>query len=193
MIKVVASFAFAKEADLGWDPTFRRRTHGGQYVFDIDVHAPAEGTVETFTADKIIYNFGADAMHGRGTRVFRAKASDGKTVVVKDVWRDQNGVCEGDLFNTIMDSMRLDPLDFVTAQKHFLPVLCHGDVMIGGQPDRTLDWTMHAASPCPKHGTTRKRKREASTGDLRHLSHFRAKARLLISRSEFLICLRPLL
>ena len=89
--------------------------------------------------------------------------------------------------------MRLDPLDFVTAQKYFLPILCHGDVMIGGQPHCTLDWTMHAASPCPKHGTTRKRKREASTGDLRHLSHFRAKARLLISRSEFLICLRPLL
>ncbi|ETW84596.1 hypothetical protein HETIRDRAFT_450033 [Heterobasidion irregulare TC 32-1] len=85
LIKVVTSFAFAKEAHMGWDPTLRRRTHGGQYVFDIDVHAP-EGTVETFTADKIIYSFEAN------TRVFRAKASDGKTVVIKDVWRDQNGV-----------------------------------------------------------------------------------------------------
>ncbi|KAF8576696.1 hypothetical protein K439DRAFT_1397185 [Ramaria rubella] len=155
LVTLVTSLALAGEASLGWDPTMRRRPGG---VFDIDVLSCITGQTETFTTKKVLADFGAEAMQGRGTRVFEATDHNGATVVVKDCWRESDRAREGDIVRAIQERMQADPaIANQEDQGLFLSIICHGDVHIGGVADHTLDLIMHGTevpNKCPSFKVT---------------------------------------
>ncbi|KAF8589157.1 hypothetical protein K439DRAFT_1658126 [Ramaria rubella] len=115
LMNLVTSLAFAGNTSLGWDPTLRRKQEGGATWYEIDVNAGPDGQIQT-----IISDFGAEAMQGRGTQVYRAKAMNGSPVVVKDVWREHDRDREGDILKEIQRKMREDEeIDFEQDKKLF--------------------------------------------------------------------------
>ncbi|KAI0054374.1 hypothetical protein BV25DRAFT_1778958, partial [Artomyces pyxidatus] len=72
-VRFIASLTFASEAEIGWDPTVERTAlEANQFVYRITVHNSQTKKETIYITDKILSDFGAEAMRGRGTRVFRA-------------------------------------------------------------------------------------------------------------------------
>jgi hypothetical protein len=100
--------------------------------------------VDTVYLAKLL--FGADALLGRGTRVFEARKLDdegnpvGDTVATKDVWGDDDREREGTVREKSHQGARGE--DKVLIEKYFLTVLDHGDVVINGQVDHIRDLIM---------------------------------------------------
>ena len=117
--------------------------HGGndnkKFCYDIKVRDDS-GTVRTFRTKDEISTYGADAMRGRGTRVWSAydvtNDPDGETLfAIKDTWVNTDRIREGttlrDLRQRLMEKNDGDTL------KHFLTEVICGDVHIGSAPDDT--------------------------------------------------------
>ncbi|KAF8579528.1 hypothetical protein K439DRAFT_1359391 [Ramaria rubella] len=146
LVNLVTSLAFAEVASLGWDPTLRRKIERKNTLYEIDVNTGLDEQIQTFTAEEILSDFGAEVMQGRGTRVFRAKSME-REVVVKDMWREYDRAKEGDTLQEIKEKMQDDKdIDFEQDKKLFLSVMCHGDVQIYGVPDHTLHVIMRGTA-----------------------------------------------
>jgi hypothetical protein len=101
---------------------------------------------------KILSDFGADAIIGRGTRVFKVydKVDANKvSLALKDVWVEEDRAREGavfeDLFKKILDQDGDQKLQDV--KSHFITPVNHTDVTIGDRPDHTKDLIMHGQHP----------------------------------------------
>ena len=85
-----------------------------------------------FLTTNIVSSFGAEPLRGRGTRVFEAIEIDGRGceigshVVLKDIWIDHDRTREGIILAQLYDEAGDEDKELV--KKHFLTVICHGDV-----------------------------------------------------------------
>ena len=95
-----------------------------------------------YRTTRIIFDYGADTLRGQGTRVFEArrlndKGEDGRPVVIKDVWLDDDREREDRILFQLFNEA--DDKDKELVKKYFLTVLACGDVIIGGKVDHTRD------------------------------------------------------
>lgn len=130
---------FAKEHELGWDPMMKRIsprdfTRDAQYQIDF------EGS--TYQTIRLISDVGAEALRGRGTRVWEVRElqRDGKEdptpLVLKDSWVDADRLREGNILEEIRKSAIANDLE-EEFDLYFLSVKTFGDVYINGSPDHT--------------------------------------------------------
>lgn len=123
----------------------------GPPQFDIVVRDEKE-TTTTFRTKRIISNIGADALRGRGTRVWevieldsRGKEKDVATCVLKDVWADDDRAREGKIMEDIKAAAQKqgpELLELVDAC--FLTTITYGDVHVNGRKDKTRQWDLPA-------------------------------------------------
>jgi len=146
IIRTFASFAFASREDLGYDPTITRTLADGQPQYEIQVMDKVYRTTD------VLSNFGADAIIGRGTRVF--KVYDIKDVnktprVLKDVWVEEDRSREGEILNNLFAKIQLEGGEdkLRDAQRYFLTSVTYGDVKIHGQLDHTRNLIMRGGDP----------------------------------------------
>ncbi|KAF8576249.1 hypothetical protein K439DRAFT_1664701 [Ramaria rubella] len=150
LVRFVIACSYAKEVDLGWDPTIKRVYVAGVEQYDITVHDVAGQAI--FRTTKVLSDFGADGLRGRGTRVFEAcrlndGVPDGTSVAIKDVWVDDDRPKEGQVRQDIENEVANNDGDKARAHKYFLTVLHHGNVMIDGQVDNTRTLILRGDAP----------------------------------------------
>ncbi|GJE95060.1 hypothetical protein PsYK624_112390 [Phanerochaete sordida] len=143
-----------ERSQLGWDSTMRpapstKAQETTQY--DITVHdVSSDKLIErTFRTKRLIWNYGADALRGRGTRVWAAvevinKKETMDMVVVKEAWRDESRLPEGKLAADIRKQiLTRGPKDVKVLDALFMETVAYGDVLIDGAVDSTA-----AFKPC---------------------------------------------
>jgi hypothetical protein len=125
-------FAFADKKSLGFDPTIDR-IPGDPTQLIVTVHPDIDNKYpRRFCTTNILSSFGAESLRGRGTRIFEAIEKDwqgceiGSPVVLKDIWIDHDCTREGIILAQLYDEA--DDEDKELVKKHFLTVICHGDV-----------------------------------------------------------------
>ena len=136
-------------------------------VGDDGHEGPAIKTV--YQTARIIFDHRADALRGRGTRVFEAHHLEdnvevGEPVVIKDVWVDDDREREDKILSQLLNNV--DDKDKELIKKYFLTVLACGYIIISGKVDHTCDLITHkqdiprghkfclptkALDPRPKH------------------------------------------
>ncbi|KAI6016909.1 hypothetical protein BKA83DRAFT_4329447 [Pisolithus microcarpus] len=132
LIHFFCSLAFANEQQLGWDPTVQRVCVEGKPQYNITV---------------------ADAMQGRGTRVFQVRLTlqngqpvhNAQPLVLKDSWRELDRAREDEILVQIFDEVS-------EARKYFLTVLAAGDVIVDGKKDKTASLLRDADELPPDFG-----------------------------------------
>ena len=144
VIYLFCSLAFANDVELGWDPTIQRVLVGKEIQYDITFKSPPS----VYRTVKILVDFGADALTGRSTRVFKAydtkksSPTEDDYVVIKDAWRDHDRLREDKILARVVaaitESNPDNPNAGEDARKYFLTVLQAEDVMIDGKTDNTL-------------------------------------------------------
>ena len=98
MVDFIFRISFATEQELGWDTSItlyrpRPLIAPNEVQYDIKVRDDAKGTTRTFRTRRLISSIGADALRGRGTRVWEVvELKNGKEGtskhVLKDAWVD---------------------------------------------------------------------------------------------------------
>ncbi|KAF9230900.1 hypothetical protein BU15DRAFT_83049 [Melanogaster broomeanus] len=156
LIYLFCSLIFANDVELGWDPTIERVLVDGKIQYEIGFY-DAEGSPAVYQTVKILSDFGADALRGRGTRVFKAfrkpKPQDTEVarvyVVIKDAWRDSTRMREDEILKNILHDIEtnLGPSAREDAKQYFLTVLHAEDVMIDNKIDDTLRLLHHENIP----------------------------------------------
>lgn len=125
----------ANKEQLGWDPTVERVLVGPeiQYKFQIGN--------QSFITTRPLATYGADAIVGRGTRVYEARDENGNIVAIKDSWRDEDHELEGTILEKIFKDIRdqLGEQKEADAEKYFVRVRAYEDVVIAGTLDKTLN------------------------------------------------------
>lgn len=136
---------FATEVELGWDDTIELTKHLDPEVsvqrptWDITVRNHDDKTTTIYRTQKVISNFAADAIRGRGTRVWLVKKLDesgeevGDPLVLKDSWIDADRIREGEILRKLRDHDASAALD-----KYLLNTENWGDVYIEGSQDHTV-------------------------------------------------------
>ncbi|KAL5532038.1 hypothetical protein ACEPAF_5602 [Sanghuangporus sanghuang] len=101
LVHVFLSLAFASKPELGWDPTIRVVDPDAQKrVYLIEVHG------QWYEVLEVLSDFGADAIIGRATRVFRVKLLDTDQIfVLKDVWVEEDRALEHEIYAFILDDV----------------------------------------------------------------------------------------
>lgn len=143
LIHFMLSIMFAQPHQLGFDPTITPApafAGNSERQYDIQVRSK-DGKVDVFRTEKILSNVGAEALRGRGTRVWRVRKlvdglPTGDGMVLKDSWIDDDRIREGDILAKMRASAS-DPIQKEIFETHFLHVECHGDVYIGNHADHT--------------------------------------------------------
>ncbi|KAF8833310.1 hypothetical protein BDN67DRAFT_870005, partial [Paxillus ammoniavirescens] len=144
LIHLVCTLAFADDSELGWDPTIQRVLVDGETHYDITFQEQGDSPA-VYRTVAIISDFGADAMTGRGTRVFKAYLKYVKRIsapgpvehiVIKDAWRDSDRDREDQILQNILNDIGQDRKE--DAKQYFLTVLRAEDVNIKGRTDDTL-------------------------------------------------------
>ncbi|KAI0341452.1 hypothetical protein BDW22DRAFT_1359015 [Trametopsis cervina] len=162
LIHFFLSVMFASRSQLGYDPTINPSVALGnekKKMYDITVRwiDPHQQVCKTTyrTLDPLA-NVSAEAAQGRGTRVWKGREIDkngnvtGNIVVVKDCWIDDDRTREGDTLAAIGQAAQAsdNPLHKQRFDRHFLHVVCHGDVYIDDEKDNTFA-LMRKSAPLP--------------------------------------------
>jgi hypothetical protein len=149
LIRFVVSVAYASKVDLGWDPTIHHSVSADSLVrYKITVHQRDTNDKVigiSYLATELLYDSGAEAIRGRGTRVFEAYRLEGDKqvgapVAIKDVWVDDDRPREGITLAGLLEDASEDDKPLV--KQYFLTVLSEGDVRIGNKVDNTRDLIM---------------------------------------------------
>ncbi|EKM52667.1 uncharacterized protein PHACADRAFT_211889 [Phanerochaete carnosa HHB-10118-sp] len=150
VVEFLLCVAFAEEHQLGWDPTIKRLPptpiHPSPRC-EIIIKDTSQGEVieKTYRTKDLIWNYGADALRGRGTRVWSvvevdADGNEGMNLyVLKDSWVDVDSEREGRINRRINSCTveRGNTLDLQVFTKIFMQIQAFGDVYIGSRVDRT--------------------------------------------------------
>ncbi|KAI5993484.1 hypothetical protein EDD15DRAFT_2529981 [Pisolithus albus] len=157
LIHFFCSLAFANEQQLGWDPTVQRVCVEGEPQYNITV-CTDEGKETVYQTTKVISDFSADAMQGRGTRVFQVRLTlqngqpvhNAEPLVLKDSWREVDRFREDEILVQIFDGLgkKYGTKEASDARKYFLTVLAAGDVMVHGKKDKTTS-LLHDSKDLP--------------------------------------------
>lgn len=107
----------AHEVELGWDDTIKltkpldlKEANSEQPSWDITVRRQGTKECTVYRTKRVISNFAADAIRGRGTRVWEVVQLDEKqneideVLVLKDSWIDADRLREGDILHKIHNS-----------------------------------------------------------------------------------------
>ncbi|KAI0341438.1 hypothetical protein BDW22DRAFT_1485428 [Trametopsis cervina] len=162
LIHFFLSVMFASRSQLGYDPTITPSVALGnekKKMYDITVRwidSDQQVCKTTYRTLDPLANVAAEAAQGRGTRVWKGRQVDregnvtGNIVVVKDCWIDDDRTREGDILAAIEKAAQAsdNPLHKERFDRHFLHVVCHGDVYIDGEKDNTLA-LMRKSAPLP--------------------------------------------
>lgn len=143
LIHFILSITFASASHLGFDPTITpvwNTNAGNNRQYEITVRS-RDGTTSSFLTEHLISNIGAEAVRGRGTRVWKVRklvdgVPSGDPMVLKDCWIDHDRKREGDILDQLRSSAQNDTHKAIFS-KHFLTVNCHGDVYVDSQLDNT--------------------------------------------------------
>ncbi|KAI0060672.1 hypothetical protein BV25DRAFT_1954513 [Artomyces pyxidatus] len=110
LIKIFASFAFADEHELGWDPTLRPCLEDGRIAYDIDVNDLTG--LRTFRTIAMLADHATAAICGRGTRVFTARELTQPDIicVLKPVWQNICHREEGATLKDVRNELKGDRL-----------------------------------------------------------------------------------
>lgn len=132
------SLLFATPDDLGWDDTITRVSPPDvteNIVYDIKVGETV------YRTKRLISNLGAEAIHGRGTRVWEVIKLDskgretGERRVLKDFWADADRKPEGDILQRIRNSGTSKQREKI--RRYFMAAEDQGEVYVGNQIDHT--------------------------------------------------------
>ncbi|KAL4068805.1 hypothetical protein V8B97DRAFT_1872938 [Scleroderma yunnanense] len=175
VIHLFCSLAFAEDHELGWDSTIQRVLVEGKTQYDISLQSP-DGSISVYRTTRIISDFGAEALRGRGTRVFEAylkihpegnATENSKRVVIKDSWRECDRKREDEIRAEIFSDLeKAKGTEAAEADmKYFLTVLQASDVTVDGKKDDTdqllhylplpTDCGWYSISPSPGLSRTR--------------------------------------
>ena len=130
---------YADETQLGWDPTMQRESPR-EYVGDVQYTIECDGV--TYRTVRLISDVGAEAIRGRGTRVWEVREvkkngkEDPTPRVLKDSWVDADREREGKILESIREEAQGLPGDF-NFDKYFMRAKAHSDVYIDGVQDNT--------------------------------------------------------
>lgn len=155
---VFLSMMYAEPHEVGWDPTIKHATDdkgvilcddSGRPRLDISVMSE-DGEIFDYRTTKLISDIGANALRGRGTRVWEVKKLEkgrecGDPMVLKDSWIDEDRRQEGHTLKSLKTLREVDKnlkpeaREFVqnALNEVFLTMICHGNVLINGKPDHT--------------------------------------------------------
>ncbi|KAI0341450.1 hypothetical protein BDW22DRAFT_1430104 [Trametopsis cervina] len=161
LIYFFLSVMFARRSQLGYDPTINASVALGneKKMYDITVRwldSNQNAHESTYRTLDPLANVSVEAAQGRGTRVWKGREIDkkgdmtGNIVVVKDYWVDDDRTREGDTLAAIRQAAQAsdNPLHKERFDRHFLHVVCHGDVYINGEKDNTFS-LMRKSAPLP--------------------------------------------
>ncbi|THH06436.1 hypothetical protein EW146_g9612 [Bondarzewia mesenterica] len=125
------SMMYADEVQVGWDPTIATHEVGGKIQYDYTVRSARDGTEMVYRTKEMLSDIGADALRGRGTRVW-------KVVKLEGGEENEGGKYPGGTAKSVPASDVTERLE-----ECLLTVECHGDVYIGGVLDHTRDLMTH--------------------------------------------------
>lgn len=141
-MQFILRLVFATPEQLGWDETIRRiePQNGLPIHYDIELNGKWYRTI------CLLSNVGAEALRGRGTRVWEVKELSehnetvGPSLVLKDCWIDSTREPEGEILQAIRASAeRRGPRYSSAINKYFMDTVDYGKVLVGGRPDHTLE------------------------------------------------------
>lgn len=127
---------------MGWDPTMKL-TIGPNPSYIITVRS-SEGNKLRFKTEGLLSSFGAEAIRGRATRVWKVKQWVGERaieppMVLKDCWIDSDRPCEGDVMEAIHASAKSKPAHAKVLEQGLLTKFAHGLVHVA---DGVIDCTI---------------------------------------------------
>ncbi|EDR02424.1 uncharacterized protein LACBIDRAFT_332286 [Laccaria bicolor S238N-H82] len=137
-IKLIIALSYGSAIDLGFDPTIKARKVVEDSVEKIFFDFTVKGTdssekpiTKIYRTVRSISEFGADAICGRGMRVYEVKEVDngilkGDTLALKDCWVDDDRELEGDILANILLDCKDEEHDL------FLTLVVHGLVEVDG-------------------------------------------------------------
>ena len=127
---------------MGFDPTIKRVPRSqlsDDAAFDITLEDPATGRSAIYRTTRIIADYGAEALRGRGTRVwavYDTKDTLKRPRVLKDVWVNDDRQREDQVLSDIRDGLSGDP-EREHLAAHFLTKEMDADVLVDSQHDNT--------------------------------------------------------
>ena len=152
-------------------------TEGADIKFDIEVREHGTGKIRTFRTMRMLSNIGADAVRGRGTRVWEVceLGKDGKPIMrpaldvngkpildakgqpteepvpfaLKDCWSDDDRTLEGLIMEEVYTKDDKEEKYVNSLRKAFMPVEVHGEVFVEGNPDHTRK-VIHRSAKLPR-------------------------------------------
>ncbi|GJE97411.1 hypothetical protein PsYK624_136280 [Phanerochaete sordida] len=142
VIKFFLPLLFASEEDLGWDTTIKRHSprtvEGPAIQYDIEVG----DTV--YRTQRLISDAGAQLLRGRGTRVWEVRElkdgeETGPSLVLKDVWADEDRDSEKTISDKIHDSG--GEKERSVFKKHLIQILHEADVKVQRGQQKVTDHT----------------------------------------------------
>lgn len=149
-MQFVLAFLYAPESAMGleeemtciWDG---RKTTQPQYIMAVRSGASPH-TIKRYQTIRLISGVGAEAIRGRGTRVWEVKEVKkgklvGKPRVLKDSWIDSDRPREGVVIKSIFDDAAhlQKAKDRDLLRKSLLKPIIAGDVWVGDDVDSTID------------------------------------------------------
>lgn len=153
VIRLFYGLAVSTPTQLGYDPSIRRvpsLSGSNMSCYHIDVRHD-DRTTKTFRTDRMISDFAADAMRGRGTRVWAVrditdvKGSvtqadlDGRAVfALKDCWVNQDRPTEGENLDSVKEGLSKLDRGKAALVKHLLTKVSDGYVFVDGVADSTF-------------------------------------------------------
>lgn len=148
LVQFFLAFFYAEYHEIGWDPTVEYRPAVGEkdafYLYTVhSTNERGEAEVARFKTLECLSNLGAQALRGRGTRVWKvrrweAEGEIGEPMVLKDCWIDCDRQREGDIVEAILASAKGTEHEAVL-RRALLTTIMHGDVCVRGSTDQTLD------------------------------------------------------
>ena len=139
---------YGEKKALGWDETIKPCEEGDDRYYLI------KSRKDTYKTLEVLADYGADALTGRGTRVYKVeRQSDKKVCVLKDVWVDEDRDPEDVIYKNILESAT-DPEDRQFLEDHLLKPTDHWAVAVNegkteeeDEKDHTIHVMMHSETP----------------------------------------------
>ena len=155
---LIVALEFVSSTALGYDPTIERfKQVDSEAVYRIQVPVKQKcldgdaPKYRLFETENLLFDAGAEAVRGRGTRVWKVREvvggkPTGPLMVLKDSFVNEDRPREGKTTKKIVESLP----EGDKRRLNFLTVVVHGDVVINDRPDTTdapPDPQSHARPP----------------------------------------------
>ncbi|KAF8261636.1 hypothetical protein EI94DRAFT_1809947 [Lactarius quietus] len=136
LLRVLLSFAFAPDVDMGLDPSVELVEDPGGCIYNIKVNKTQYKTL------RVLQDQQADVLLGRGARIFKVKKVDDtedQIYVLKDFWLKKDQKPEHKIYEDIIQDVRClySEQDANTVKQHLVTPVDNTIVTINGVEDDT--------------------------------------------------------